>query len=443
MNGRRAIHVVTALVILLGVLAYEASADMQTEVGDDAMTDSGIVTVTRELYMKSTRENAAIFLSQSYVGNGLRRREVVFEEASGDYFDTFRERYSEDNGNTWSEWTPLPDRKYSQGEAVIEVMDLAFGYDPVSKRTIHTVLQRIFPKGHYPGGYYDHTLYRLSEDDGRTWTDFRLLRYEDGPDFDPDNWVNPEYLRTNQVYGGYNIEALTNGTIVTAGFMAVPHVNEAGEQETVTGVRAFVGRWSADAQDYEWTGSEPVTVSLSVSSRGLFEPCVAELRDGDVLLEMRGSSTASTPGRKWISVSHDGGLTWSDVSDLRYDDGEQFYAPSSFARILRSSRTGKLYWIGNISPVPPSGNMPRYPFQIAEIDEERVALKRDTVTVIDDFDPATAPEGDIADLQLTNFGALENRETGEFEVYMTRYFRPNDKNLWMGDVYRYVLRLKE
>ena len=95
-------------------------------------------------------------------------------------------------------------------------MDLAFGYDPASERTIHTVLQRIFLTGGYSGGYHDHTLYRLSEDDGRTWTGFRLLRYEDGPDFDPDNWVNPDYLSTNQVYGGYNVEALRNGTLALA-----------------------------------------------------------------------------------------------------------------------------------------------------------------------------------------------------------------------------------
>jgi len=37
------------------------------------------------------------------------------------------------------------------------------------------------------------------------------------------------------------------------------------------------------------------------------EPCIAELSNGALLLEMRGSSTEFTAGRKWISVSRDRG----------------------------------------------------------------------------------------------------------------------------------------
>ena len=83
--------------------------------------------------------------------------------------------------------------------------------------------------------------------------------------------------------------------------------------------------------------------------------------------------------------------------------------------------------------------MPRHPLVIAEIDEQLQALKRDTVTVIDALDFSTAPEADMAELQLTNFAMMENRESGEFEIYMTRYWRPKDRQVWLGDVYRYVL----
>jgi len=291
----------------------------------------------------------------------------------------------------------------------------------------------------YTGGYHDHTLYRLSADEGRTWSEFRLLRYEDGPEFDEDNWVNPEYLETNQLYAGYNVEATTSGTVVTAGCVKATHTNENGEEESVTGVRCFTGRWNKADGRYDWSASNPLTVSTDISSRGLLEPAITELKSGDLLLDMRGSSSATTPGRAWVSISSDGGMTWGPVRDLRYDDGDQFYSPSTFVRMLRSQRTGKLYWVGNISPTPPEGNMPRHPLVIAEIDEQLQALKRDTVTVIDALDFSTAPEADMAELQLTNFAMMENRESGEFEIYMTRYWRPKDRQVWLGDVYRYVL----
>ncbi|MDA0841382.1 MAG: sialidase family protein [Planctomycetota bacterium] len=398
-----------------------------------------ICTVKRELYLKSTIDTGAVFMSCSYLGAGTRRQEVFFEEHSDDYFGSFRERFSDDNGRNWTEWQPVPARKSQQGEAVLELMDLSCGHDPVSGKTIHLALQRIFPKKDYTGGYHDHTLYRLSADEGRTWSEFRLLRYEDGPEFDEDNWVNPEYLETNQLYAGYNVEATTSGTLVTAGCVRATHTTESGEEESVTGVRCFAGRWNETDGQYDWSASAPLTVSTAISSRGLLEPAITELKSGDLLLDMRGSSSKPTPGRAWVSISSDGGMTWSPVRDLRYDDGDQFYSPSTFVRMLRSHRTGKLYWVGNITPTPPQGNMPRHPLVIAEIDEPLHALKRSTVTVIDALDFVTAPEPDMANLQLTNFAMQENRETEDFEIYMTRYWRPKDRQVWLGHVYRYVL----
>jgi len=89
--------------------------------------------------------------------------------------------------------------------------------------------------------------------------------------------------------------------------LAVSHTNEDGREETVTGVRRFIGRWNAAAEGDEWTASAPVAVSRGVSSRGLMEPAIAELRTAEPLLGMRGPNTETTPGRAWISVSSDGG----------------------------------------------------------------------------------------------------------------------------------------
>ena len=46
--------------------------------------------------------------------------------------------------------------------------------------------------------------------------------------------------------------------------------------------------------------------------------------------------------------------------------------------MIRHSVSGKLYWLGNISPAPPRENSPRYPLVNAEVDEQKAALKKDT-----------------------------------------------------------------
>ena len=150
----------------------------------------------------------------------------------------------------------------------------------------------------------------------------------------------------------------------------------------------------------------------------------------------RGSNTSKTPGRKWFSVSTDGGLTLSRVQELKYDDGTRFYSPSSIHRMIRSSVTAKLYWLGNISAVPPRGNSPRYPLIMAEVDETIPALRRSTVTAIGDRQPDESER-----LQLSNFSLLENRETQTLDVYLTR-LGADPKDFWGADAYKYTLTLK-
>ena len=142
------------------------------------------------------------------------------------------------------------------------------------------------------------------------------------------------------------------------------------------------------------------------------------------------------PGRKWISISTDGGSNWSPVTDLRYDTGEQFYAPGSFARFVRRHTTGKLYWIGNICRQPPKGGIPRYPLYIAEVNEQIPALKQSTLTVIDDRGP-----GDTAAVQFSNFSLLENRETQNLEIFLSRLGEKPDHK-FSANAYRYVLTFR-
>ena len=86
------------------------------------------------------------------------------------------------------------------------------------------------------------------------------------------------------------------------------------------------------------------------------------------------------------------------------------------------------------------GNGPRYPLQVAEIDEEHISLKKETVTIIDDRNP----ELDSGYLQLSNFGLLEDRQSQLIELYLTRIGERGGggKKVWDADTYRYVIRFR-
>jgi hypothetical protein len=206
----------------------------------------------------------------------------------------------------------------------------------------------------------------------------------------------------------------------------------------------FFGRWNAQREDYDWEPGARVEISPEHSARGLMEPEVAELTDGRLLVVWRGSthgwdgSVAKLPGCKFFSISNDGGRTLTPPAVWKYDDGSEFYSPSSIHRMIRHSVTGKLYWLGNISPTPPNGNSPRYPLVIAEVDEAQAALKKGTVTVIDDRQPSQGQ-----DVQFSNFSLLEDRETHALELYLTTYGQEPEPADWAtADGYKYFLKLK-
>ena len=248
------------------------------------------------------------------------------------------------------------------------------------------------------------------------------------------------------MYGAYNAVATRQETIVYPATGVRVEITDRGQKEAVNSVVCFIATWNPREGTYRWETSDPIFVPHRISGRGLSEPSIAELCDGRLFLVMRGSTHAPTyerwhgvvesPGRKWTSTSQDGGHTWAPVTDLRYDTGEQFYSPAAFAKMLRHSRSGKLYWFGNITPTPPDGNRPRYPLYLAEVDEAIPALKKDSLTVIDDRDPKRDPEA----VQFSNFDVFEHPETGHFELYMTRYGE-TPGNIWAANAYRYTIEI--
>lgn len=190
--------------------------------------------------------------------------------------------------------------------------------------------------------------------------------------------------------------------------------------------------------DIHWKLSGKVPFDITASARGMIEPTVNELASGKLVMICRGCNGLwpEKPGRKWVTFSHDGGMTWSHAEPLAYDTGFVPESSSTGSALVRHSRTKKLYWLGNLCRAGqrPNGNMPRAPLYIAEVQEEPFVLKRETITEIDDAQP-----DEIADVQHSNFKVYEDRETGEFVVYLTRYSENGFKNMaWMkANHYRY------
>jgi len=418
--------------------------------------------VTKELYVPASA-GVTVWVNQRYLGAGCRREEERKDQRiSGDFHQNVRRRQSEDNGRTWSDWQPVPDPPMQDGCTLITCV-FATGYDPDAKVTLQAVFHRLSRGAknegveawwqHNTKAYADHMFVQWSADDGRTWAPMAQLRYQPGDSFSPANWAAKGFLASNEMYGGYAFARNRDGRMVYP--VSVPNVihhNEDGSSEQVLGVRCMLGRWDAPQRAYAWEASpEPITVPHRLSGRGLEEPAIAALTNGDLLLSLRAANVCDgpdpwrgiveSPGRAWHAVSRDGGYSWGHVSDLRYDTGEQFYVPSAMARFIRSTKTGKLYWLGNIPRARPNGDNYRYPLVLAEVVETMPALKRDSVVVIEDREPTRQAEI----VGFSNFSVLENRATLDLELILPHFAERGilaDGQLdFSCNTWRYVIRL--
>ena len=400
-----------------------------------------ICTVRKELYQPNPRPDTILWCWAYYVGPKLQRVEHYIEESAETGDDVHmnpRQRFSNDNGRTWTPFAKRPPITRIIDGTSIQTgrLERPF-YDPAASVVIRFHDQAVISADRRK--VFHHVFYDLSHDFGRTYGPPSLVRYEKGPTYDPDDILNPDYLSHNYAYPGNNTVRLSNGTLLSVlTETMVPHEEPDGTtKRRPLGSRCLIGTWMSDKKDYQWKLGKPAWIPLSVSPRALQEAQVAELRDGRVMITWRTDAK-----RRFFGLSSDGGMTISQPAELKYNDGTRFYSPSSISYMLRHSQTGKLYFLGNVSPVPPEGNMPRYPLVIAEIDESIPAVRKNTVTLID-----TRQKDESARIQLSNFSLLENRETHEVEIYLSplsyRYNPSHPASLYEAPIRRYILRLMQ
>jgi BNR repeat protein len=198
---------------------------------------------------------------------------------------------------------------------------------------------------------------------------------------------------------------------------------------TYTQAAVVVGRWHGDA--LRWHMSEVIEGDPARSTRGMVEPTIEFLNDGRLLMVLRGSNDKrpELPSYRWVSFSQDGGLHWTAAKPWTYEDGQPFFSPSACSQLIRHS-SGRLFWLGNITPENPRGNRPRFPFVIGEVDRNSGLLMRRSVRVVDSLQP-----GEDAVLSLSNFYAREDRRSREIALHMTRLFAK--PAAWSGDAYLY------
>ena len=395
------------------------------------------MTVYRELYIRAdTTDTAQILGSVGYLDSGLTREEIHKTSQQSDNYQNWRVRISPDNGRSFGAFEPLDWVNVQLESGGIATYPGVPQVDPATGIRYRSIMKRFWPEKElytfdwstHEHPFHDHVF--VSEEHREGSSDDRSveMRYERfDTSFDPEDPFQPGFLTSNRCYRGQSF-CFDQNTRAYHPVVCRPSKYEYGHTRggVVLMRRDPDGSWSPSNQRY---------VSPDVSSRGLLEPDAAVLNDGRILIVCRGSDTPSTEGRKWMTWSEDSGRTLEPIEEFRYASGKRFYSPSSIHRFFRSTKNGVLYWIGNISNGPPSGNNPRYPLAMGMIDEDRMGMTDDGVTVIDDR-ATEEPES----LSLSNFFLLENRETLDLELYLTRHAAKS--TTWYSSVYRYVIGIE-
>ena len=368
-------------------------------------------------------------------GETSPRENAVYVHPHGSEMMTTHQR-SDDHGKTWTAYRPTPDfdstlrKGYRRGEYAAFV-------DPVEDRILTLVLSLDVADldstiEEPPVGENEYYLrYRVSTDGGKTYLFDERIR-QDG-DYTDRHPIDGVWLGQNGYYlgdAGCIPIRTREGKILVP--VQVPFIGDDGKLSLPGGgftyqyTRILIGTW-IEGRKLRWDVSGKIEGDPDRSSRGLFEPTLAELPDGRILCVMRGSNGGQRDkdclwkSYKWVSDSSDGGRTWSEAKPWSYSDGSTFFSPSSMSQLLRYS-DGRIFWIGNLSETNCCGNSPRYPLVIGQIDPRTMGLIKETVIALD-----TLRSDDQEGLNLSHWLAHEQRETGDIHVPMRRWTKDYKK----------------
>lgn len=384
---------------------------------------SSFVVLARDCFLPSPKPGCGMIAFTYYTRRtGAALININVHMTRCDIMEEGFARYSEDNGRTWSAAMPWPLRfDHPKG---IGRRDTFIGYaDPTADRFLLLGNEAYYPND-WAGDHFKtmRLCYRVSTDGARTWAVDEPVIHT-GPGYD-ENHPLPDVVRGENciMSGDLGCRPLmrSDGVIlmpIQSSLRNLPPGVDLKKVGSFTDCLVLMGRWQADNR-LTWTSSERVKGDPEKSTRGWIEPTLAFLADGTILMVMRGSNAGrpDLPGYRWVARSRDGGLTWSQPVPWTYDDGTPFFSPSSCSQLV-PYHDGRLFWVGNISQNNPTGNFPRFPLVIGEVDLTNGLLLKSTVTVVGDQHAGECPH-----VTISNFLAREDRETGDLVVHTPRFF---------------------
>ncbi|MAG35861.1 MAG: hypothetical protein CL878_06425 [Dehalococcoidia bacterium] len=342
---------------------------------------------------------------------GRVRESVLADDETTGHFRREYLVFSDDRGQTWQEGESFDVSEHGSHIVYWDYLD--------EETDIHLLflwrreLQRAKRIGRHPMTY-SRQLYRVSRDGGHTWGPEQLL-VQRGAEFSEAHVARREWYGKN---GGCICNTplrLRNGTILFP-YALWPWDARKQVLDTSKDSAVFMGKWAPDFSHLEWELGDYIR-STREQHGSLCEMTLAELPSGDILAIMRANPPNTLS--KFYCLSSDGGRAWSEPKALTYDNGELLLSPSAVSRLIRSSRNGKLYWIGNILPfradhyMTMPDNWHRFILQIAEVNEDSYGIKQETVTTIDESTDDTLPR------EYSNPAIYEDRDSGNFILTMT------------------------
>ncbi len=412
-----------------------------------------IKVVSKKVFKVKPKEKTGVNANTYYTSNELDLMCYYSYIHKSDTSDIGYKQFSNDNGKTWSkEIIVQTEKKLENG--TYRNYERSPIVDAKRNLLISFSIRGILPTDNpLEGLKWWYVNYMVSNDNGKTnYIDKRVVL--EGDEFNDKHPVNDVYEGKNSVMMGDTTEL----AIITK-YQKIDDNNDClllPVQITPIGPNGsyynpgggYTYHYSAvirgdilDDGHIIWTGiSNKITNEPTLSTRGSIEPTIAEFDDGTILMVLRGSNGGTKDhnhkikGYRWYSISTNGGKTFSKVKPWLYDTNEHFYSPSSCSQLLRHS-SGKIYWIGNISPNNPEANMPRNPIFIGEVDKSSFLLKKDTLLEID-----SVKNKQSSDTTFSNFYAREDKQTGRILLHITPFHQTPD-NIFGSHAYIYNIEV--
>ena len=349
-------------------------------------------------------------------------------EDYSDGYDEYSVSVSYDNGKTWSaDEVRWKSRVVPEGR--LRYAEPAAFFDPDKEKLIVLTDQTLYPKDKLNVDA-DYTLVMdVYDPKTRTWSERRELRFP-GQRSPAMSFSFPiKTSRGRLFFPGMRKTVDASGKAI--------HFKKgwAPVDEVVT----VIGEYGA-GDEITWHLGKPLNIAPEISSRGLDENTLTELSDGRIVAVCRGDNSAfpDKPGYKWLSFSRDQGETWSAPVPLPATGGGPIESGANGSALFRSTKNGRLYWMGNLAlrGERANGNRPRSPLVIVEVQEEPFALKRETIFAVDE-----RTYNDSPGVQMSNFRFYQDRETGDVVIFLTRYGEHSEKEWMVADYYRYRVEM--